>query len=119
MSERDEFSVLASVKKCPKCGGGLQKGYLNAPRGISWDTVKHGVSAVTLDVMMPRISSAIEVKNIPALKCERCEIAILDYSSAFGTPKSFLKKCVECGREIPIASEECSYCGAKQNKNDD
>jgi hypothetical protein len=30
------------------------------------------------------------------------------------TPKSFLKKCVECGREIPIASEQCPYCGREQ-----
>jgi rRNA maturation endonuclease Nob1 len=30
------------------------------------------------------------------------------------TPKSFLKNCVRCGREIPIASEECKYCGAHQ-----
>lgn len=29
-------------------------------------------------------------------------------------PKTFLKQCIECGREIPIASEECPYCGAKQ-----
>jgi len=31
-----------------------------------------------------------------------------------GTPSSFLKKCVQCNREIPIASEECPYCRAKQ-----
>jgi len=30
------------------------------------------------------------------------------------TPKSFLKKCVNCGREIPIASEQCQFCKAKQ-----
>jgi hypothetical protein len=30
------------------------------------------------------------------------------------TPKSFLKKCVKCYREIPIASEQCPYCGQKQ-----
>jgi len=30
------------------------------------------------------------------------------------TPKVFLKKCGECAREIPIASEECPYCKAKQ-----
>ena len=29
------------------------------------------------------------------------------------TPKSFLMECVRCGREIPIASEECPYCGQK------
>ena len=28
------------------------------------------------------------------------------------TPKSFLKKCSMCGREIPIASEECHFCNA-------
>ena len=28
--------------------------------------------------------------------------------------KAFLKKCVKCGKEIPIASEECQYCGASQ-----
>lgn len=29
-------------------------------------------------------------------------------------PRKFLKKCVKCSKEIPIASEECQYCGAKQ-----
>jgi hypothetical protein len=32
-----------------------------------------------------------------------------------GTPKSFLKKCVNCGKEIPIASETCQYCNTKQH----
>lgn len=30
------------------------------------------------------------------------------------TPKAFLKRCVKCGNEIPIASEECPHCGATQ-----
>jgi hypothetical protein len=30
------------------------------------------------------------------------------------TPKCFLKRCVKCGMEIPIASEQCPYCGQKQ-----
>jgi len=30
------------------------------------------------------------------------------------TPKSFLKKCVRCGKQIPIASEQCPYCGVHQ-----
>jgi RsiW-degrading membrane proteinase PrsW (M82 family) len=30
------------------------------------------------------------------------------------TPKTFMRKCVECGNEIPIASEECPSCGSKQ-----
>jgi hypothetical protein len=31
------------------------------------------------------------------------------------TPKSFLKDCAACGRQIPIASEECPFCQAKQS----
>lgn len=31
--------------------------------------------------------------------------------------RSFLKKCVNCGKDIPIASEECQYCGTKQPQN--
>jgi hypothetical protein len=30
------------------------------------------------------------------------------------TPKSFFKNCVACDRQIPIASEECPFCQAKQ-----
>lgn len=38
------------------------------------------------------------------------------FPSGFGarTPKGFLKKCVRCDKQIPIASEECQYCGTKQ-----
>lgn len=32
------------------------------------------------------------------------------------TPKAFLKKCVKCSEEIPIASEECPYCEAEQKE---
>jgi hypothetical protein len=28
--------------------------------------------------------------------------------------RSFLKKCVKCGKDVPIASEQCPYCGAEQ-----
>ena len=29
-------------------------------------------------------------------------------------PKSFFKNCIRCNKQIPIASEECPHCGAKQ-----
>jgi predicted RNA-binding Zn-ribbon protein involved in translation (DUF1610 family) len=32
------------------------------------------------------------------------------------TPNAFLKKCVNCGKQIPIASEQCQYCKSKQPK---
>jgi len=30
------------------------------------------------------------------------------------TPESFLEICIRCGKRIPIASEECHFCGSKQ-----
>ena len=99
MSEKDEFSRLSSVKKCPNCGGKLVEGYLAIPRGT--DLFYIG----TYD-------------NAPALKCERCGIAIIDYGVVMRahTPRDFLKKCVKCGEEIPIASEYCPKCGTKQKE---
>ena len=38
-------------------------------------------------------------------------------STEEATSKSYLKKCVECEKDIPIASEECQYCGARQTEN--
>jgi len=38
----------------------------------------------------------------------------LGLKGAKATPKAFLKKCPKCGREMPIASEECPYCKSKQ-----
>lgn len=97
MSEKDEFSKLSSVEECPVCGGKLDRGHFAIPRGegvMRFDTYD----------------------NAPALRCERCGIAILDYGVVIRahTPKGFLKKCAKCGKEIPVASEECSYCGTKQ-----
>ncbi len=37
-----------------------------------------------------------------------------EYEPLQQTPQSFLKKCPNCGQEIPIASETCPHCGSKQ-----
>jgi hypothetical protein len=52
----------------------------------------------------------------PALRCKSCGIAILDYARIRETPKSFLKKCVECDESIPIATEYCPKCGTYQKE---
>lgn len=36
MSEHDEFTRLSSVRECPICHGELEKGFLNAIRGVFW-----------------------------------------------------------------------------------
>jgi hypothetical protein len=39
---------------------------------------------------------------------------LLGMSKGQATRRSFLKKCVKCGKDIPIASEQCPYCNAEQ-----
>jgi ssDNA-binding Zn-finger/Zn-ribbon topoisomerase 1 len=112
MNEYGEYSTLKSVRECPICHGELEKGFLNAIRGVFWSEKKHYLGMAALDYVMPGAIWTSE--TVPALKCEKCGIVISDLRAAGYTPKSFLKKCVECGKEIPIASETCSNCGAKQ-----
>jgi len=113
-TENKESSRLTSVDKCPNCGEKLGKGYLTAPRGMFWDTKKHRVRTIVVDYVMPHFSSVFALENAPALKCGKCGVAIMDTGRIGETLRGFLKKCVKCDKEIPIASEECSYCGTKQ-----
>lgn len=114
MSENNEFSRLSSVQKCPICHGELEKGFLNAIRGVFWSDKKHPLGMAALDFIMPGAIWTSE--TVPALKCEKCGIVISDLRATGYTPKSFLKKCIECGKDIPIASEVCPKCGAKQKE---
>ncbi|MDH5482290.1 MAG: PF20097 family protein [Candidatus Bathyarchaeota archaeon] len=114
MSENEVFSKLASIITCPICGGELEKGFFNAPRGVYWSNRKHVLGMILADYVMP--SALWSQDNVPALKCENCGIAVIDYRAPGYTPKSFLKTCVKCGNEIPIASEECPYCEARQKE---
>ncbi len=116
MSEKDEFCRIVSVRECPNCGGELNKGYFTAPRGMFWDTKKHRKGTMVADYIKPAMTSVFTLENFPALKCEKCGIAIMDTKKIGETPRSFLKKCVECGELIPIASEHCPKCGTDQKE---
>jgi len=119
MSEKNEFSRVVSVKKCPNCGGELNKGYFTAPRGMFWDTKKHGLDSMAADYVKPALTSVWTLENVPALKCEKCGVAIIDTKKIGRTPRSFLKKCIQCDELIPIASEYCPKCGTKQREREE
>jgi len=118
MSEKDEFCRIVSVKKCPNCGGKLDKGYFTAPRGMFWGTKKHVLGTMVADYVKPALTSVWTLETVPALRCEKCGVAIIDTQRIGETPRSFLKKCVECGKKIPIASEYCPKCGKKQKEKE-
>jgi len=96
---------MSEVKKCPECGGAMEKGYI-ITEGIRWSKEKHARLALWEDF----------IPNVEAYRCTNCKLVMIPhgYEKDKPTPKSFLKNCVRCRKEIPIASEECPHCGAKQ-----
>ena len=118
MDKPDYFANLGGLENCPVCGGKLSEGFLSAPRGVYWSAIRQSnLATAALDWLMipgPLVSS----ESFPALKCDRCGIVIVDLKGLPPyTPKSFLKKCVKCGKEIPLAAEQCDFCGAEQKEN--
>jgi len=121
---RMELGRLLSVQECPLCGGALEKGYVNAPGGVLWLKKKPRVHFATIyDSRFVVHIPAWHALDLPALKCGNCNFIAFIGTRQPGrqaiTPKSFLKNCVGCGEEIPIASDYCPKCGAKQNAKKD
>ena len=96
MSKTDKFPDLSSVKRCPICGGELGTAYITSFKGFVG--------------LKPYLT-----QNIPVLKCENCRIAIFSYDRKMALGE-FMKRCIQCDKEIPLASEECQYCGERQEK---
>ncbi|MEM3458670.1 MAG: zinc ribbon domain-containing protein [Candidatus Bathyarchaeia archaeon] len=96
---------MSENQKCPKCGGDMV-------RGDRLATATRVLSSVYLAKRGDILGDGI----VPYY-CEKCGYIEL-YKEIKGVRRenAFLKKCIKCGEKIPIASEECSYCGAKQRK---
>ena len=101
----------SEVRKCSKCGGQMVEASRLVTRAFSLrGVILPGVSLAKKGDMLG--------DRIVPFYCEGCGY-IEFYKSpparhAGETPEAFLKKCVECGEENPVAAEECSHCGAKQ-----
>jgi len=93
------------VRRCPKCGGGM----VEADRLVAHTRVLAGVS-------LAKKGDLVGDKIIPYYcgKCGYIEFYKKLKPGEHRRPEGFLKKCVRCGRKIPVASEECQYCGASQ-----
>lgn len=96
---------MNEAAKCPKCSGEM----IEAHRLVAHTRVLSGVSlAKKGDLLGDRI--------IP-FYCRDCGYIEFykEMKEAEQPPEQgFLKKCLKCGRQIPIAAEECQHCGASQ-----
>lgn len=101
---------MSEGRECSKCGGQM----FEADRLVAQTSVPTSISlAKKGDIIGDRI--------IP-FYCGNCgyiefykEMKIGEHPQEQG----FLMKCVQCGKQIPIASEECQFCRAKQNEADE
>ena len=101
--KRESRSAPNEVAMCTKCGGNMVQG----DRLVAHTAALAGVSlAKRGDILGDMI--------IPYY-CEKCGyIEFYKEMTGVGHENAFQKKCPNCDKTIPIASEECSYCGAKQ-----
>lgn len=98
------------VKKCYSCGIAMQSGQ-RIPFRI------RGKPGLVKLVFGELAEISEEMLNFDIYICASC--GEIRFSADEKTRRSllgkaFLKKCVKCDREIPIASEECPYCETKQ-----
>jgi hypothetical protein len=106
---------VSEVKKCPECSREMEKGYIIS-EAIRWSNEKHELWACGQEFVVPW--QFWTLPNVKAYRCTNCRLVLFNYGVVMPseTPRYFLKKCAKCGEEIPIASEECQYCGAKQKE---
>ena len=85
-------------------------------RDYQVDSVLQNFTAITLcsifvAILLGIIAKPIKPKLHPYIMKAKQELTTTETQP---TPKAYFKNCVKCGQPIPLATEECQYCGAKQ-----
>jgi len=100
------------VKKCPHCGMEMEDYKVHTfrigGRGGEWAFVFGDIAEIE--------EQPIPVHVYICPKCSKIELFANAQTKNILMSRRGLKKCIICGKEIPIASEECTHCGAKQPK---
>ncbi len=101
--------------KCSRCGTimedyGVQKIRIGGVGG-GWSYAIGDIAEIEQDIL------PVHVHICP--KCEKMELSATERAGAMLLSRSGLKKCVSCGKRIPLAAEECQHCGAKQAQETD
>ena len=78
MSGRDEFYKLVAFRKCPNCGGELEKGYIDTSEGIAWHKDYHRFKFWAYEDILTR-EGFLGFPKIPSLRCKPCGIVISHY----------------------------------------
>ena len=80
---------MSEVKKCPKCGASLDKGYVLATKSLAWDKVKpsFGKELLAFGTFYSKDSELLsplfqyKIAAFTAARCVKCQIILFDYKS--------------------------------------
>jgi len=98
--------------KCSRCGTALEDYGIQKLRiggvGGEWSYLVGDIMEIEQETL------PIHIYICP--KCGKIELSATENTNIILLSRKGLKKCVNCNRRIPLASEECQYCGTKQTK---
>ena len=98
--------------KCSRCGAvledyGIQKLRIGGVGG-EWSYIVGDIAEIEQGTL------PVQIYICP--KCGKIELSAAEKTGTILLGREGFKKCVECGKRIPLASEECQHCGAKQTE---
>ncbi|WXG41973.1 MAG: PF20097 family protein [Candidatus Freyarchaeum deiterrae] len=68
---------MNEVKKCPECGGELEKGFVHVPRGLFWDTKEHKYGIGSSERLLS--SWSWTMPRASGLICKNCRLVLFHY----------------------------------------
>jgi len=66
---------MSEVKKCPECGGEMEKGFLISPRTLWWNTQKQEVFLGGEQLLR----SNWKGNNLEGYRCKKCQLIVFKY----------------------------------------
>jgi RNA polymerase subunit RPABC4/transcription elongation factor Spt4 len=98
--------------KCSRCGTVLEDYGIQTLRiggiGGEWSYIVGNVVEIEQGTL------PVQIHICP--KCGKIELSAVEQTAAILLSRKGFKNCLRCGKRIPLASEECQYCGAEQKK---
>jgi len=112
--------MTVKLEICPYCSESMELGWVAGVGGVYWRKKEWGLPKLVAfnlgEALGPRASYyqlSLTMPHVTAYRCVNCRVVLIRYAEKEAS-KAFLKKCVKCGKKIPLASEECPFCKTKQ-----
>lgn len=78
---------MSEVEKCPKCGGGMEKGYV-ASKMVAWSDKKIGnlsLKGLWSGQLIISGGYPYPIQNVEAYRCTECKLVIFEYEKEVKT----------------------------------